>query len=288
MSTGLSWQSTSGDALQAVRMSTISTETNLIIGCPICASYPDVNIPKNPSQNLRFSERKCPACGNYCGKPALLDLFSGAGGAARGYQKAGFCVLGVDIKPQPHYAGCRFVQADALTFPLEGYDAYHASPPCQANTFLKPDMLHHRTYGHKDLIPETRAILAKTGKPYIIENVVGATMNTVIILCGTMFGLKVFRHRLFESNIMLLQPSHIKHKGKTRKGYPANKEYEYWCITGSVGEREGAQQAMGIDWMARKASEVSQAIPPAYTEYIGKFLIEAIMKQPTPGERIWL
>lgn len=210
-------------------------------------------------------------------KPKLLDLFCGAGGATKGYQQAGFYVVGVDIKPQPHYCGDEFYQADALTFPLEGYDAYHASPPCQANTVLFPNALHHRDYGYQDCIPETRQRLITTDKPWVIENVPNARMNTVIILCGTMFGLKVFRHRLFESNIMLLQPPHIKHSGKTRKGYPANEEYKYWCITGSVGKRVGAQEAMGIDWMARKACEVSQAIPPAYTEYIGKYLMQVVM-----------
>lgn len=230
-------------------------------------------------------------------KPKLLDLFCGAGGAGMGYYRAGFDVTGIDNKPQPHYpfpflqmdameAMDRLLRGEGLTFSngetlyLRDINAYHASPPCQANTFLKPDLLHHRSYGHKDCIPETRIRLETTNKPYVIENVVGATMNTVIILCGTMFGLKVFRHRLFESNIMVLQPFHIKHDGKTRKGYPANEEYKYWCITGSVGERKGAQEAMGIDWMARKASEVSQAIPPAYTEYIGKYLIKALEGVP--------
>ena len=207
-------------------------------------------------------------------KPRLLDLFCGAGGAAMGYHRAGFEVEGVDIEPQPNYP-FKFHLADALEFPLEGYDAYHASPPCQANTVLFPNELHGNDYGHKDCIPETRLLFEATDKPWVIENVPNANMNTVIILCGTMFGLKVFRHRLFESNIMLLQTPHQKHKGVTAgKGrYPRNDE-DYWTITGHLGNLNGAGKAMGIDWMTMP--ELVQAIPPAYTEYIGKYLLQAI------------
>ncbi len=210
---------------------------------------------------------------DYAKRPALLDLFCGGGGAAFGYYLAGFRVVGIDIKSQPHYP-FEFHQADALTYPLEGFDAYHASPPCQANTVLFPNALHGKDYGHKDCIPETRNRLGKTGKPWVIENVPNAKMNTVIILCGTMFGLKVFRHRLFESNIMLLQTPHQKHQGKTAgKGrFPRNND-DYWTITGHLGNIIGASEAMGITWMTMP--ELVESIPPAYTEYIGKYLIEA-------------
>ena len=200
-------------------------------------------------------------------RPKLLDLFCGAGGASMGYHRAGFEVEGVDIKPQPHYP-FKFYQADALEFPLDGYDAYHASPPCQANTVLFPDTLHQKDYGHRDCIPETRFRLEATSKPWVIENVPNADMNTVIILCGTMFGLKVFRHRLFESNILLLQTPHQKHEGKTAgKGRTPKNDNDYWTITGHLGNLKGAGKAMGIDWMTMP--ELVQAIPPAYTEYIG-------------------
>jgi DNA (cytosine-5)-methyltransferase 1 len=207
-------------------------------------------------------------------KPRLLDLFCGAGGAAMGYHRAGFEVVGVDIKLQPHYP-FEFHQADALTYILDGFDAYHASPPCQANTVLFPNTLHRKDYGHKDCIPETRTILEQIGKPYVIENVPNATMNTLIVLCGTMFGLKVFRHRLFESNIMLLQPFHLKHDGVTAgKGRTPKNDNDYWTVTGHIGDLKGAGKAMGIDWMSMP--ELVQAIPPAYTEYIGKYLMNEV------------
>jgi DNA (cytosine-5)-methyltransferase 1 len=225
-------------------------------------------------------------------KAKLLDLFCGAGGAGMGYSRAGFDVYGIDIKPQPHYP-FPFLQMDALDaiYDLQhgmgivfsngeklcfaDFAAFHASPPCQANTVLFPNELHGKDYGHKDCIPETRLLLLATMKPWVIENVPNANMNTVIILCGQMFGLKVFRHRLFESNIMLFQPPHMKHKGKTAgKGrYPRNDE-DYWTVTGHLGNVKGAGKAMGIDWMLM--SELVQAIPPVYTEYIGKYLMEAV------------
>jgi DNA (cytosine-5)-methyltransferase 1 len=210
-------------------------------------------------------------------RPKLLDLFCGAGGAAKGYQRAGFYVVGVDIKPQPHYCGDEFYQADALTFPLEGYDAYHASPPCQANTVLFPNALHGKDYGHRDCIPETRERLIASGKPWVIENVPNAEMNTVIILCGTMFGRKVFRHRLFESNQMLFQPFHLKHQNKTAgKGHTPKNDDDFWTITGHIGNLKGAGKAMGIDWMTMP--ELVQAIPPSYTEFIGRYLLEAVCR----------
>lgn len=207
-------------------------------------------------------------------KPRLLDLFCGAGGAAMGYHRAGFEVAGVDIKPQKNYP-FEFHQADALEYPLEGFDAYHASPPCQAHTVLFPNALHKKDYGHKDCLPDTRRILETTGKPWVIENVPNADMNTVIVLCGTMFGLKVFRHRLFESNTMLFQPFHLKHTGRTAgKGrYPRNDE-DYWTVTGHLGNLKGAGRAMGIDWMVM--AELTEAIPPAYTEYIGRYLLGVV------------
>jgi DNA (cytosine-5)-methyltransferase 1 len=208
-------------------------------------------------------------------KPRLLDLFCGAGGCTKGYQQAGFHVTGVDINSQPHYCGDEFIQADALTVDLSGYDCYHASPPCQANTVLFPNELHKKDYGHKDCIPENRSRLNITGKPWIIENVPNATMNTLIILCGSMFGLKVYRHRLFESNIMLFQPAHPKHRILTAgKGHSAKDDITFWTVTGHLGNLKGASKAMGIDWM--KMPELVQAIPPAYTKFIGEYLLKAI------------
>src|SRR5713226_9004155 len=142
-------------------------------------------------------------------KPRLLDLFCGAGGAAAGYARAGFEVVGVDIRPQPRYPFA-FHQADALTCSLDGFDAYHASPPCQ---------LYSRTHRlwkssvHPDLVDPLRQRLRATGKPYMLENVPGAPLPGSIVLCGTMFGLGVLRHRLFESNVLLFLPGPCAHKG---------------------------------------------------------------------------
>src|SRR5678815_3968779 len=118
-------------------------------------------------------------------KPRLLDLFCGAGGAAMGYHRAGFEVVGVDIKPQPHYP-FEFHQADAMTFPLEGFDAIHASPPCQAFCDLK-DM--HNAKQHDNLLTPIRKRLAESGVPYVIENVRGAPLDGKLRLCGSMFDL---------------------------------------------------------------------------------------------------
>ncbi len=129
-------------------------------------------------------------------KPRLLDLFCGAGGASAGYHRAGFEVVGVDIKPQPHYP-FEFHQADALEFPLEGYDAYHASPPCQAYSVCTKQ---EQKKNYKKLIGSIRNRLIPTGKPFVIENVLGAKLDlrANILLCGTMFGLPIHRHRIFE------------------------------------------------------------------------------------------
>src|ERR1035437_665181 len=133
-------------------------------------------------------------------KPRLLDLFCCAGGAAMGYHRAGFEVVGVDIKPQPHYP-FEFHQGDALTYPLEGFDAYHASPPCQR--FSAMQMIHHNQEVWPDLVDPIRQRLIATRKPYVIENVPATPLRVDLMLCGTMFGLRMPRHRIFESNITM-------------------------------------------------------------------------------------
>lgn len=220
--------------------------------------------------------------------PILLDMFCGAGGACAGYQAAGFEVWGVDINPQPNYPGERFIQADAIQFAMENwkrFNAIHASPPCQAHTTLAAVWRGKSDYDdrHLDWLPITRDILKSTGLPYIIENVPGAarSMENPIMLCGKSFGLRVYRHRHFESNILLLAPPHETHdrtdpvpnvgRGANRAGY--------MTITGHGGFGGGitldyARAAMGCEWMGRK--ELSQAIPPAYTRHLGQFLIRAV------------
>jgi len=222
-------------------------------------------------------------------KPKLLDLFCGAGGASMGYYRAGFEVVGVDIKPQPHYP-FEFHQADALEFPLEGYDAYHASPPCQYYTrFRHLPWLKNRVYWRS--IPPTLERLKSVGsKPYVIENVEDCwDMPDSFILCGRTFGLPIYRHRRFMSNVFMLIPPHQKHTGviaadraTIARRYSQNtgcsvgviREISRNTIAGHIGGVEKARKAMDIDWMNQK--EIGQAIPPVYTEYIGKYLMKSI------------
>lgn len=204
----------------------------------------------------------------------LLDLFCCAGGSAMGYHQAGFDeIVGVDIAPQPRYP-FRFVQADALEYVAahgHEFDAIHASPPCQAYSHYTPK--EHKA-NHPRLINDTRNALKKTGKPYVIENVSGARrlLRNPVMLCGTMFGLDVWRHRYFEiwPDALLLTPScqHVGHPvlitGTTR-------------IAGKKRVEHNADQcrvASGIDWMTRK--EMDEAIPPAYTKWIGRHLLTAL------------
>ncbi len=208
-------------------------------------------------------------------KPKLLDLFCGAGGASMGYHRAGFEVEGVDIESQPHYP-FKFYQADALEFPLEGYDVYHASPPCQAYSRAKNNGSCKDALG---LIPETRRILIATGKPFIIENVEGAPLITPARLCGASFGLGVSgfdlnRHRLFESNFPILTSPCQHHRGRTIGVYGNGTNSYHRNKFGRCVTVDEMREAMGIDWMVRK--ELSQAIPPCYTCFIGKYLLAAL------------
>jgi DNA (cytosine-5)-methyltransferase 1 len=229
------------------------------------------------------------------GKLKLLDLFCGAGGASMGYYRAGFEVEGVDIEPQPHYP-FKFYQADALTFPLEGYDAYHASPPCQGySIMLNLPWLRGKVY--PKLIPAVRTLFVVTDKPYVIENVTGARYRQSLpeglqagYLCGQMFGLPIFRHRYFETNFAWFQPGHPKHEGHIRDGRKLGGRARE-IVVRRTGQTYGfdrpecavghaamagivARKALGTEWMNR--DEASQAIPPAYTEYIGKYLLRAL------------
>jgi DNA (cytosine-5)-methyltransferase 1 len=197
-------------------------------------------------------------------KPRLLDLFCGAGGAAMGYHRAGFEVVGVDIRPQPHYP-FEFHQGDALTWPLDGFDAIHASPPCQAYSITRNLPWIDRSK-HWDSIPPTRTVLADATVPWVIENVVGAPLDGVM-LCGQMFGLRngdkpVYRHRLFESPVFLMAPGHPKHFEAIQSGHQTR------------GRIKAGVSTEGIDWMT--TVEASQAIPPVYTEWIGQQLMRAL------------
>ena len=235
-------------------------------------------------------------------KPRLLDLFCKAGGATKGYQQAGFYVVGVDIEPQPHYCGDEFYQADALTYPLEGFDAYHASPPCQRYSVMTNGRWQDRLPNHPDLIQPVRERLSAIGKPYIIENVPGAKLLLInpIMLCGTAFNLgtkdgnQLRRHRFFELSFpfdgFLLQCQHNRASAIGVYGggqYPLRRKPATIGVYGHAGgssNRDGLTQfgtdarreAMGIDWMT--GNELSQAIPPAYTDYIGKYLMAEVKR----------
>ena len=214
-------------------------------------------------------------------KPRLLDLFSGAGGAAMGYYRAGFDVTGVDIKPQKNYP-FDFVQGDALEYVAEHgheFDVIHASPPCQAyiKGLTAVNQVLGRNLRHTDLIGATRELLQVTRRPYVIENVLNAPLNNPLKLCGSSFGLLVQRHRYFECSFFFLAPpcEHWRQQ-----------EAKYWTswvkngertkakvvqVYGNAGERHIWPEAMGIDWMSPQ--EMTEAIPPAYTEYIGEQLL---------------
>ena len=190
-----------------------------------------------------------------------------------GYHLAGFEVVGVDIMPQPNYP-FEFHEADALTYPLENFDVIHASPPCQKFSITArrwPDKKY------SDLLTPTRERLQTTDKIWVIENVPGAPMDCTIALCGLMFDLKVFRHRFFELSHLVFQPNHVPHNGKRiGKGYFCvtghGGVWKNWNRTKKIGSNHSKHwpEAMGIDFMTRY--ELTQAIPPAYTEYIGKQL----------------
>lgn len=214
----------------------------------------------------------------------LLDLFCGAGGAATGYDRAGFSVTGVDHAPQPRYPFA-FVQADALEFVRKHghkFDAIHASPPCQR---FAARGQQRRT--HPDLIAETRAALAGH-RPYVIENVPAAPLHDPMILCGQMFELGVYRHRAFEVNWRIVEPRHVPHAGHIGDG-------QHFTVTGHTGghacKKTGGRKvaggtvadwraAMGISWMT--ADELVEAIPPAYTEFIGRQLLDVLTRRATP------
>ncbi|MGH9636069.1 MAG: DNA cytosine methyltransferase [Candidatus Angelobacter sp.] len=240
------------------------------------------------------------------GKPKLLDLFCGAGGTAVGYNRAGFDVVGVDLAPQKHYPFA-FHQADALEvldtllttqqwqgYHLSDFAVIHASPPCQAYSRSR----HFRSvtntnYTRPMLIAPILRRLRASGVPWILENVSGAldALHNALELCGTAFGLPILRHRIFLCSEMLFAPSHCKHPdafynvtgGKVRAIGAHRTNKAYVTKSGQTQYREGharksvGQAAMGIDWMTLK--EMSEAIPPAYTEYLGRQLLSIVERE---------
>lgn len=215
----------------------------------------------------------------------LLDLFCGAGGAGMGYARTGFEVVGVDVAPQPRYPFA-FIQADALSLDMRfirSFDAIHASPPCQRFSDLAKR--NDNADAWPDLVGPIRDLLASSGSPYIIENVEGAPLIDPVMLCGTMFPeLRVIRHRLFESNIPLDVPAHGKHSlvfthDKRKAHYGKLNEWTSPVqVTGGGNcSKAAAADAMGIDWMTK--NELNEAIPPAFTEHLGRQLMANLQSQ---------
>lgn len=209
----------------------------------------------------------------------LLDAFCGAGGCSVGYYRAGFEVVGVDIVPQPRYP-FEFHQADAFEFIADHgheFDVIGASPPCQPYSITRfLSNTHTETY--PDLIAPLRALLVAIDKPYIIENVMGAPLLYPIRLNGLLFGLRVLRDRLFETSPWMLGPLLPKKppgRNTTPNGEYDRGQYGFVCVAGNNFNGPVAAKAMGIDWMTR--AELAQAIPPAYTEWIGRRMLEILL-----------
>lgn len=204
-------------------------------------------------------------------KPRLLDLFCKAGGASAGYAAAGFDVTGVDIEPQPRYP-FTFIKADAMTFPLNGFDAIAASPPCHDHSALAT--LQPGGHGTGWMLTATIERLRAQGTPWIVENVEGArrSMPGALTLCGTEFGLQaegrhLKRHRLFLASFVLMGAGGCSCYGRKIGGVYGNGGGQQ-NTRGYKFRKEHSQVAMGIDWMTVK--ELSNAIPPAYTQFLGE------------------
>jgi DNA (cytosine-5)-methyltransferase 1 len=220
-------------------------------------------------------------------RPLLLDLFCGAGGAAMGYYRAGFDVVGVDIEPQPHYP-FEFIQGNALDFMMRleqdwaEFDAIHASPPCQGYANLGND-------SHPKHIGLVRDLLLNAGQPYVIENIEDARreLRNPVRLCGSTFDLNVRRHRWFECSFPVMVPP-CQHDGREIRAYYGKPGWAAWTPAAAAvqskdrkpllrGKLEQAPEDMGIDWM-QTWDEVREAIPPAYTEFIGAQLLEHLAR----------
>lgn len=221
-------------------------------------------------------------------RPVILDLFCGGGGASRGYYDAGFDVIGVDINPQPNYP-YEFHQGDfrEVFYELKHrVDAVHGSPPCQkySKGLAGVNAKLGRQLNHPDFVPTTQQMFDSSGLPFIIENVPGAPLRNPTVLCGSSFGLPIRRHRLFETSFFV-ESMPCDHSWQNEYKYPSNAKDKYGNYRKSrvvqvygISSQKNYQlwpEAMGIDWMTPK--ELSQSIPPAYTKYIGEFLMKHIM-----------
>lgn len=204
--------------------------------------------------------------------PRLLDACCCAGAATHGYQRAGFHVTGVDIEPQPNYGGNEFVLGDAIAFIRDHgseFDFIHASWPCQAYTPLNA----YNQIEYPDLVEEGREVMLASGRPFVIENVPQAPLRNAVTLCGSMFGLRLIRHRSFEpgSGFALPTIACLPHSRCARNGYLPTPDLPWMTVTGgkhSEAWRLKANEVMGTPWM-RTIREVCEAVPPLYTEWVG-------------------
>lgn len=211
---------------------------------------------------------------------SVLTLYSGAGGSGMGYHLAGFRVVGVDIAPQPWFP-FEFIQGDAIEIVMDigkDFDFIDASPPCQRHSALTKGTNHGRQYA--DFLPQTRDVLTGLGVPFLIENVAGAPLRKDLMLCGEMFGLKVIRHRFFEVHgVKVPQPVHKQHRGRVagmRHGVWYRGPYvAVYGDGGGKGSLRDWQDAMGMPWVHDRKG-IAEAVPPAYTEYIGKEILRSI------------
>ena len=214
-------------------------------------------------------------------RPRMLDLYCCQGGASMGYHDAEFEVVGVDIDPQPHYP-FEFVQMGALDalktligggriagYELEDFDAAHGSPPCQAHT--KAWKINKRD--HPKLIAPTRELLVQTGLPWVIENVEEARdeLRDPVMLCGEMFGIETYRHRLFESTFPIDTPEHPRHVARTTKMGRPPVDGEYMHVVGNFSGVNKARGVMGMPWATRDG--LREAIPPVYAEHVGRAIL---------------
>lgn len=228
-------------------------------------------------------------------RPKVLDLFCGAGGAGMGYWRAGFDVVGVDIVPRPSYP-FRLIEGDALDAFKEmaqEFNLVHLSPPCQASCALTKGTNKGRTY--LDLIPAVRQLCEWYGVPYVIENVQGSVLRRDLTLCGEMFGLQVIRHRYFEVGLYWrpVPAVHRPHRGPVRGWrHGVYRDGPYVAAYGKGGGKAGVtemQHAMDITWTSDHA-ELTEAIPPAYTRYIGEEFVTTgewgAAFEPSPTARL--
>lgn len=201
-------------------------------------------------------------------------MFCCQGGAGKGYADAGFEVVGVDIEPQPKYP-FPFIQADALQMLRDasfvaGFDAIHASPPCQRYSLTQ----RIQDNSHPDLVDPCRELLQASGLPWVIENVEGAPLLDPVMLCGAMFGLRTYRHRLFEASFSIDVPEHPQHAAPVRKMGRPRQPGEFAHYVGNFSGVQEAREDMEMPWASRDG--LREAIPPAYTRLIGKQLKELL------------